>query len=360
MTFLGGSQTLMGVLASLIVLCVLIDKSNFIHAILEEISKRIKEEISNLDTATGFDEIENVSGESDYKLLIRHIRELQQKQDDGTISEAEKIALSKAARMEIKLNTKFSSLKSIPSNAFLKPAQDLLDNIVNSKVQVIAPCYALLSCLVIFLCDEIIVGFSSTTDIIITFLSLFFVYSLCFWILVWIIFLKNIKIEESNSLGHHVGSKKEPKSFGNRVLNFLLPCHIFVKMLQRVSWMKMLILIPLIYICCLFISYLMPQICLKRFIAFFIGLILPICIIAYKKANNKSLISFTYEFCFKHFGELCLISIILAIMTVIACHISDSIKSICFMYNNFTWIKILMQLLILFSGLICPFIMPYT
>ena len=43
MLFLGGSQTFIGILASLIVLCVILDKSNFIHSILDEIGKLIDE-----------------------------------------------------------------------------------------------------------------------------------------------------------------------------------------------------------------------------------------------------------------------------------------------------------------------------
>ena len=130
MLFLGGSQTFIGILASLIVLCVILDKSNFIHSILDEIGKRIDEEIKSLDKAVGFDVINDMPANSDYKLLQRYINEL--RVEAKTRPECKQLLIS-AMAMDMKLQATFDQLKSGYSSKFLKPAHDLIEKIQGQK-----------------------------------------------------------------------------------------------------------------------------------------------------------------------------------------------------------------------------------
>ena len=64
--FLGGSQTFLGVLATIIVMCVLKGDSNFIFKILTLIKEQMAENLKNVSADVNFDRLHN---DSDYKLL---------------------------------------------------------------------------------------------------------------------------------------------------------------------------------------------------------------------------------------------------------------------------------------------------
>ena len=195
MLFLGGSQTFIGILASLIVLCVILDKSNFIHSILDEIGKRIDEEIKSLDKAVGFDVINDVPANSDYKLLQRYINEL--RVEAKTRPECKQLLISAMA---------------------------------------IAPFYALLFCLTGFICDEIVVGVAGTSDFVVSFLTIFVAFSGIFWLMMWKIFFRDIRIETEE------GSSQKTKVFVSRWIRWKWMCFAF----------------PMFYATCLFLSTFIP------------------------------------------------------------------------------------------------------
>ena len=289
MLFLGGSQTFIGILASLIVLCVILDKSNFIHSILDEIGKRIDEEIKSLDKAVGFDVINDVPANSDYKLLQRYINEL--RVEAKTRPECKQLLIS-AMAMDMKLQATFDQLKSGYSSKFLKPAHDLIEKIQRSKEQVIAPLYALLFCLTVFICDEIVVGVAGTSDFVVSFLTIFVAFSGIFWLMMWKIFFRDIRIETEE------GSSQKTKVFVSRWIRWKWMCFAF----------------PMFYATCLFLSTFIPIIWAKCLISFTIGI--PICVMAWLKAKSHYEFGFyTYEYVFKHFGGLFLISFLFAVVT---------------------------------------------
>ena len=68
---------------------------------------------------------------------------------------------------------------------------------------------------------------------------------------------------------------------------------------------------------------------------------------------------YTYEYVFKHFGGLFLISFLFAVVTTGGCALSDDVSSVCFTYEDFVALKITVILFVLISGLLFPFLMPY-
>ena len=73
MEFLGDSQTFLGVISSFLVLCIVINESNFIYNILGDIKKRISREIDKFDKTTDLQQINTILNSSDYKLFERYI-----------------------------------------------------------------------------------------------------------------------------------------------------------------------------------------------------------------------------------------------------------------------------------------------
>lgn len=72
MDFLGSSQTFLGTLATLTILCVLFSESNFIHEILKDIMNGFKDEIKSMRVNTKFEEI---TDSSEYKSLSLYVNE---------------------------------------------------------------------------------------------------------------------------------------------------------------------------------------------------------------------------------------------------------------------------------------------
>lgn len=339
MLFLGGSQTFIGILASLIVLCVLLDKSNFIHSILDEIGKRIDEEMKNLDKEIGIDVNNDVPKESDYKLLQRHIKELREKEERQP---EYKPQLKKALAMDMKLQATFDQLKSEYSPKFLKPAHDLIEKIQESKEQVIAPLYALLFCLAVFICDEIVVGIDSASDFVVSFLTIFTILSVIFWVMMWTIFFRDIRIVTENDSSPNI--KKNKKTF----------------VYKWIKWKWMYFVFPVFYAISLYLSTFAAIMWVKWLISFLAGFILPICYIAVLKSESHYKFGYyTYEYVFKHFGGLFIMSLLIAGVTSVGCMLSEDIFSVCLPFDNLVVLKISVISFVLISGLLLPFLMPY-
>ena len=135
---LGGSQTFLGTLATIIILFILEDKSNLIKTVLDEIRTRIEGQLSLLKkTKTSYDEIYETS---DYKLLKLSL---------------ERDTLDAELRNEIlETISDISSQKSDFSTMFLSVESNdkqLLNNISDAKEKNLAPLYTLLFTLCIFI-----------------------------------------------------------------------------------------------------------------------------------------------------------------------------------------------------------------
>lgn len=339
MIFLGSSQTFFGVLASLLVLCLVLDKSNFLYNILDEIQVRINEEIEKLNTAIDsidFNVVDKIlKKRSDYKLLGRYIQELKTKTqaDPSFIPQ-----LNEALCLDMKIRTTFGQLKSKYSGEFLKPAKDLMDDIHKAKEQIIAPLYALLCCLIIFICDELLAGKPEFCDFIVTFLTVFFSISVLFWIMIWKTFFRDIRIEDNSQT-------TKPKQ--DYIMKFM-------------RWKYVLVVCPLFYGLCLYLSSFIPFAELKWGVAFGIGLFLPVGIIAYLKVRSHHEFGvYTYEFGFNHFIGLLFFSLLIATVTEGLCAWIDMCSATCLLYQDVSAIKMAMLSMILLSGLLFPFLMPY-
>lgn len=83
---LGSSQTFLGTLTTLIILCIFANENNFIYKILDNVVGNFQEEIEKLRVNTNF---ENVINSSDYKLLTRVVGN--EKEDEALKKEGTKL-----------------------------------------------------------------------------------------------------------------------------------------------------------------------------------------------------------------------------------------------------------------------------
>ena len=193
MELLGYSQTFMGVLTSLLVLCIIINNSNFIHEILGKIGDKIDKEIESLDHTINIEAAYyKLTKKASYKLLQCFIDTPHEKERRGEL-------YSQALQLDMKLKASFDNFKSEYSPKFIRPARALIQTVKDSREQVISPLYALLYCLIVFICDEILYNLPTAGNFIVTFLSIFTILSFVLWTILWYSFIKGIKIMPEDS-----------------------------------------------------------------------------------------------------------------------------------------------------------------
>lgn len=342
MEFLDYSQTFIGVLTSLVVLCVIINSSNFIHEILKKIGDKIDEEIDSLDHTINIEAAYDkaVKGQAPYKLLQKFIEDpWESKQNKGNKQED---LYSNALQLDMKLKASFDNFKSEYSPKFIKPARTLIKTVKDSREQVISPLYVLLYCLVIFICDEIVYNIPNTESFIVTFLTVFTILSLGLWTALWCSFIKDIKIIPEGS------ENKESKK--HKVETWIC---------NHSKWINTTICITILSIIFFYISMLIPNIIIGR-ITFIIGIFIPIFIVAICRIrSHPQLGEYFYMFAFKHFFGLLFLSFLVALVPTIFAVFNNDILQVCFEYGDFVAIKFTIISFIIINGLLLPFIVPF-
>ena len=330
MEFLGYSQTFIGVLTSLVVLCIL-DSGNFIHGILGKIGDRIDEEIKSLDKS--LDLKSKIEGQSNYKLFQLFIR----------TSENKKLKMS-ALELDMTLNASFNKYKSYFTPQFIKPASSLVDKIKNSKEQLIAPLYVLLYCVVIFVCDEMVCAKLVAEDFIVTFLTIFTSFSFVFWGILWYVFVRNIKIVPED------GKEEKTKSCFEKWI-----C-------KHATWGKTILLLLICSLVSLCPSLMQLDKSLNLF-CFLFGLILyllVIAIITFCRVRSHELFGhYLYVFSLKHFIGIFSLSLFLSGVLFVYSSCCNEIEDFYFTYTSFVNIKFFIIAFIIINGLSLPFLMPY-
>lgn len=186
--FLGGTQTLVGVLATLVILCMFNQQSNFTLPILKEVRKKVKRKLKALKITVNTDEIAN---SSDYKWLESYLKKSSDKGlcDEGSVH-------------MYKINQLLSRAPffSIPIDNHLKT----LRKYSISREQLVAPMFTFLFCLIIFMYDELLrTNAVVYNDLLISSLSLFVAYSYIMWILIWGQYVIRISTIDFSGLGRN-------------------------------------------------------------------------------------------------------------------------------------------------------------
>lgn len=329
MEFLGYSQTFIGVLTSLVVLCIL-DSGNFIHGILERIGDRISSEINSLDK--NLDLKSNIEKKANYKLLQYFIKNPENEE-----------LMMKALELDMQLNATFNRFKSHFTPKFIKPANTLVREIKESKEQLIAPLYVLLYCVVVFVCDELVYAGFADKDFIVTFLAIFTSFSFVFWGILWYMFYRDIKIIPEND------HKKKKKCVEEWICKYA-------------TWRNS---IPVLLLSC-FIPFSPSIIHLNVSVnisCFFIGviiyLLLIIIITISRIRSHEKFGHYLYVFSLKHFGGLFILSLISAGILFICASYCNEIVNYFYAYTSFVYIKTAIIAFIILNGLFLPFFMPY-
>ena len=184
---LGSSQTFVGVLTTLVVLCVVAGQGNFITSILEEIIKSTVDEIESLKSQVHAQVIaitakwKKVNPEK----LIELVNSCK-----GISDKKKSEIFDQQLEFELKLS---GYTLSFSENHFL-PVLLKIKEIKNSREQTFSPLYIFAYCILIFLCDEVTCWFPETLGSIITFVSIFSIFSFAFLFVFWCKFYNEYQI----------------------------------------------------------------------------------------------------------------------------------------------------------------------
>lgn len=172
MELLGSSQTFLGTLATLTILCVFHNKSNFILNILGQVKKNFQNEINSLRINTKF---ENITESSDYKLLNRYLND---SNNDPKLREEGIKLMSEISVAEQQLQIQYAPVEN--------QGDVLIDRIYKSEEQILSPLYTFGYCIILFIFDELLrIPVIGHTNYFCSTLTVFSLFSAIFWIFVW-------------------------------------------------------------------------------------------------------------------------------------------------------------------------------
>lgn len=171
MVFLGSSQTFIGTLATLAILCILFNDSNFIYRILSEIRNNFTDNINRLRKEANFDD---VIQSPEYKQLNDYI----QKNDDELKDKG------------VQLMSELNMLK-LDEQMNYAPAEDegrsFMGIIDSSNEQILSPFFTFIFCVILFLFDEVFILLKPEyINCLYSTLAFFLLASFIFWGIIWI------------------------------------------------------------------------------------------------------------------------------------------------------------------------------
>ena len=342
---LGGSQTFLGVLTTLVILCIFSNKSNFIHIILTNIISKITSQINFLKTNTRIEEIfksNNYVTASNYvKRKIKEDSDAKKNQNNRT---SEKALINEEALKGVKILEKISSVRDNLQYDFF-PTENHIQNgvdVINGSLeQFLAPLYTFFFCITVFIFDELLRhSYIPYKDFILLNLSILTLFSVVFLGLIWFFFLKRTHIDYIIST-----NKKDIQKYDS------------YKHSRTFLILKCIIAIVIAFIFTFFV-YNYPAILCKLF--FVLALISPITLIGYSKLKSHIRHShYSHLFLFKHYTSIILLTFTTCTIIYITIKLFPEFSVVLYLTPDYFLLKMSIFLLILTNGLILPFIFPY-
>lgn len=200
-SLLGDSQTFLGIIATLTILCILHNDGNFITKMLSLVYDRIKKEIGKLSKKVKVAQ----SDSTEWKLLMLF---LSNEKQDELHEEGARVMRDITSRIDEK------SIEYMGLEGTNKP---FLDHVSTCSEHIMAPFYSFLYCLLVFVYDEMLRSTISGKDWILSSLAIFTFFSFVLWTLVWTHFFR------SNSVGYQHIQRPE------RICSLLKRCSSFVE-----------------------------------------------------------------------------------------------------------------------------------
>lgn len=342
-SFLGGSQTFIGTLATIVFLFVIANSSNFIFVLLGEIRESINAKMNKLKEYLG---LKNIEKSKKYSQLMDYI--MNEKNDDALRLEGQKL-VNKIHDVQNEL-----LLTYYPFDKEVKP---YLERIQNAKEQLLAPLYVFGFCIVVFLFDEMLrCSRIVYNDFLFSVLTVFVFLSYIYWLFLWYRYFYRMK-----------GMLNQLSSDNNAGKGLILDWKRLLRktLLRYVKWMSRLnpigaASIRIMWHVLFLILSLAASLFLENPWCFIIfGLAMPLVLSGVIRISGKRGGGYSYLYMCGHFAAISIEAVVMTFVIWIFVGITDS-QSILMMkyYDNF-YIKSAVTAFIILNGIILPFLMPY-
>lgn len=333
-SLLGGSQTFLGIIATLTILCIFHNDGNFITKMLSLVYDRIKKEIGELSKKVKVAQ----SDSTEWKLLMLFLSN--DKQDE---------LHEEGARVMRDINSRIDE-KSIEYMGLEVTNKPFLDHVSTCPEHIMAPFYSFLYCLLVFIYDEVLRSGIPGKDWILSSLAIFTFFSFVLWTLVWTHFFR------SNSVGYqHI---QRPK----KICDFLKKCSSFVGELGNIGASGVRIMV------CVFFLLLALGV-----IGFFTGLsewgakavlvmalLLPGLFIGFAKYLAKEgKPEYTHVVIASHIFIAWVVSMVFAFLIHGTVDYFPHLEGCLFEYDSLMLLKFFILFFALMNGIIFPFLFPY-
>lgn len=333
-SLLGGSQTFLGIIATLTILCILHNDGNFITKMLSLVYDRIKKEIGELSKKVKVAQ----SDSTEWKLLMLFLSN--DKQDE---------LHEEGARVMRDINSRIDE-KSIEYMGLEVTNKPFLDHVSTCSEHIMAPFYSFLYCLLVFIYNEVLRSGIPGKDWILSSLAIFTFFSFVLWTLVWTHFFR------SNSVGYqHI---QRPK----KICDFLKKCSSFVGELGNIGASGVRIMV------CVFFLLLALGV-----IGFFTGLsewgakavlvmalLLPGLFIGFAKYLAKEgKPEYTHVVIASHIFIAWVVSMVFAFLIHGTVDYFPHLEGCLFEYDSLMLLKFFILFFALMNGIIFPFLFPY-
>ena len=262
-----------------------------------------------------------------------------------TRQKRDKKLLNDALECKMTLLSTFNAIKAKYSFDFLSALRGSIKKVREAKEIIISPLYSLMTCLLLFICDEILNEFSQTKPVIFCSLTIFIAISYLYCLILWGRFLNIMLFRKTTKESSNDETTKEnlTKSFCKR-LNGVYSCILIIAIFINFTIVSTSIIVESRYsVYC---------------IVYLLGIFMPIITMAYFriKSNNR-FDEKKYRFALKHFIYFMVISASYTIIIVLLNALSIDIPLLEHNWHNF--IKHSALFFILLNGIILPFLIPY-
>ena len=333
-SLLGGSQTFLGIIATLTILCILHNDGNFITKMLSLVYDRIKKEIGELSKKVKVAQ----SDSTEWKLLMLFLSN--DKQDE---------LHEEGARVMRDINSRIDE-KSIEYMGLEVTNKPFLDHVSTCSEHIMAPFYSFLYCLLVFIYDEVLRSGIPGKDWILSSLAIFTFFSFVLWTLVWTHFFR------SNSVGYqHI---QRPK----KICDFLKKCSSFVGELGNIGASGVRIMVCVFFLLLAlgvigFFTEIPEQVAKAIFIT---ALLVPGLFIGFAKYLAKEgKPEYTHVVIASHIFIAWVVSMVFAFLIHGTVDYFPHLEGCLFEYDSLMLLKFFILFFALMNGIIFPFLFPY-